>query len=280
MRGTDIDNDERKHAIAALFGRAAATYDTQGLPFFSVFGRELVERADVRPGMTVLDVGTGRGAVLWPAAEAVGPDGRVIAIDLADEMVRRTANDVRERGLQHVDVRVGDAESPDFPAGSFDRVLSGLVVFFLPDPLRALQSFRELLKPDGRLGMTIFSGVDDDRWTPVDAIVRRYLPTGPSKEDAPKNPAGTPDQLRESLLELGYTDVEQHVERHHMEFTDREHWWSWTWSVGQRAAWERVPAEDLHDVRAEALELIAAFSNNDGTIPMWNEICYTTAARG
>jgi SAM-dependent methyltransferase len=258
----------------------AATYDTQGLPFFSVFGRQLVERADVRPGMTVLDVGTGRGAVLWPAAEAVGPEGRVVGIDLSDEMVRRTSDDARARGLQHVDVRPGDAESPDFPAASLDRVLSGLVVFLLPDPLRALASWRQLLKPTGRLGVTIFSGVEDERWAPVNAIIRRYLPGGPSKEDAAKSPAGTPDQLRESLLELGYTDVEQHVERHQMKFRDREHWWSWTWTVGQRAAWERVPAEDLDDVRGEALELISAFASKDGTIPMWNEICYTTASRG
>jgi SAM-dependent methyltransferase len=186
----------------------AATYDTQGLPFFSVFGRQLVERADVRPGMTVLDVGTGRGAVLWPAAEAVGPEGRVVGIDLSDEMVRRTSDDARARGLQHVDVRPGDAESPDFPAASLDRVLSGLVVFLLPDPLRALASWRQLLKPTGRLGVTIFSGVEDERWAPVNAIIRRYLPGGPSKEDAAKSPAGTPDQLRESLLELGYTSDE------------------------------------------------------------------------
>ena len=258
----------------------AATYDTQGLPFFSVFGRQLVERADVRPGMTVLDVGTGRGAVLWPAAEAVGPEGRVVGIDLSDEMIRRTSDDARARGLQHVDVRPGDAESPDFPAASLDRVLSGLVVFLLPDPLRALASWRQLLKPTGRLGVTIFSGVEDERWAPVNAIIRRYLPGGPSKEDAAKSPAGTPDQLRESLLELGYTDVEQHVERHQMKFRDREHWWSWTWTVGQRAAWERVPAEDLDDVRGEALELISAFASKDGTIPMWNEICSTTASRG
>jgi ubiquinone/menaquinone biosynthesis C-methylase UbiE len=274
-----MNPDEQKRAVAGMFSRAARTYDTQDLPFFSVFGRVLVERADVRPGMSVLDVGTGRGAVLWPAAEAVGPGGRVLAIDLAEEMVRRTADDARDRGLDHVEVLVGDAEAPDLPAETFDRVLSGLVVFFLPDPVRALMAYRRLLKPGGRLGLTIFSGANDERWTPVNAVVRRYLPPGPSKEQAGESPVGSPDRLRAALVDLGFADVEQHVERQHMSFRDRDHWWSWTWSVGQRAAWERVPADELHDVKAEALELIAGFTASDGTIPMWNEICYTTATR-
>lgn len=62
---------DEAHAIAAVFGRAAAAYDSV-IPFFARFGERLVERAGIQPGDRVLDVGCGRGAALFPAAERTG----------------------------------------------------------------------------------------------------------------------------------------------------------------------------------------------------------------
>jgi len=61
---------------------------------FRYFGARLVEAAGVEPGDRVLDVATGRGAVLFPAAERVGPTGEVTGIDLSPEMVRLTGADL------------------------------------------------------------------------------------------------------------------------------------------------------------------------------------------
>jgi len=64
-----------KEQVVAVFDRAAATYDRVGPRFFSHFGRRLTELAELAPGMRVLDVAAGRGAVLFPAAEKVGAAG-------------------------------------------------------------------------------------------------------------------------------------------------------------------------------------------------------------
>lgn len=72
--------------IAAVFGRAAPTYDSV-VPFFTEIGAWLVDHADVRPGESVLDVGCGRGATLFLAAARVGNAGRVLGLDLAPEIV-------------------------------------------------------------------------------------------------------------------------------------------------------------------------------------------------
>ena len=62
-----------KLMLAGVFNRAAAIYGQVGPGYFGYFGKLLVEQAVLAPGMHVLDVGTGRGAVLFPAAQAVGP---------------------------------------------------------------------------------------------------------------------------------------------------------------------------------------------------------------
>jgi SAM-dependent methyltransferase len=108
--------------MAALYSRVAPTYVEQGVPRFAYAGRRLVELAGVGPGDSVLDVATGRGAALFPAAERVGHTGRVVGIDLAEGMLERTrAEDLppmpghgairRERALVDVLVSAGFEEA-------------------------------------------------------------------------------------------------------------------------------------------------------------------------
>src|SRR5438105_14854096 len=81
---------EEKRRTAALYSRAAPTYgEIDGLPFAHA-GRRLVELAGVGPGDRVLDIGAGRGAVLLPAAERIGPTGFVLGLDFSKAMVEHT----------------------------------------------------------------------------------------------------------------------------------------------------------------------------------------------
>lgn len=98
----------QKQKIAAVFGRAAPTYDRTGR--FAYFGQRLVAAVDLAPGARVLDVASGRGAVLFPAAEAVGPQGQVTGIDLSGPMVEATSAKIQSRGLTHAEVLLMDAE--------------------------------------------------------------------------------------------------------------------------------------------------------------------------
>src|SRR5829696_7863305 len=111
---------------AALVTRASMA---QSAAMTGPVGRALVELTGVRPGDDVLDVGCGRGAVLFAAAEATGQTGSVLGFDLAAGMVERTRADAESRGLSTVRVEQRNAQEPDLPPAAFDVVVSSLVVF-------------------------------------------------------------------------------------------------------------------------------------------------------
>jgi ubiquinone/menaquinone biosynthesis C-methylase UbiE len=133
-RGSFMSDRERrrKEGLARLFDQVASTYDHVGPRFFSHFGRRLVEVTQIPTGAVVLDVATGRGAILFPAAEQVGPQGHAVGIDLSARMVRETVAEIKSCGLKNIEVFQMDAEYLTFPGASFDVVLCGLSLFFFP----------------------------------------------------------------------------------------------------------------------------------------------------
>ncbi len=131
-------NPVTKQLLAGLYGRAAPTYEQIGVPFFAALGRRLVELSQLGTGSMVLDVGVGRGAVLLPAAQQVGPAGQVIGIDIAEGMLQATATDIQLRHLTSAHVAQMDAEELALAVERFDRVLCAFAVFFLPHLDKAL----------------------------------------------------------------------------------------------------------------------------------------------
>lgn len=261
-----------------MFDRSAETYDSVGVEYFTAFGRRLVDLAGLRPGERVLDLGCGRGAVTFAAAEAVGAGGEVLALDLAPGMVRRTAEEAAARGLDHVTVRTGDAEAPDVPEGAtYDAVLLGLVIFFLPDPRRALATYRGLLGDGGRLAMTTFPPQPDGGWGRVGKALQRYLPGDRSVARPDEGPLALPESLTAALREAGFAEVRSVTESFDTAFRDRDHWWRWAWSHGQRAALERVPEDDLDTLRAEWYEILRGECDEDGALRLRQYVTYTVA---
>ncbi|MFI7079328.1 class I SAM-dependent methyltransferase [Micromonospora sp. NPDC049903] len=263
------------HDTAAVFERSAATYDRVGVEFFGPMGRELVRRAGLRPGQQVLDVGCGRGAVLVPAAQAVGPTGGVVGIDLAPTMVDLTRADTAH--LPHVRVEVGDAEDPALPEANFDAVLAGLVVFLLPAPLPALRAYRRLLRPGGRLGVTTFAAYDP-RFTAALGTLARHLP--PERRQPPATGREDDFATRESTGDLlrraGYHQVTVHDVPFESRFRDSDHFVAWVWSHGARTILESIPPERLPAALADVADVL---SPDGGSLRLTTTIRFALGTR-
>ncbi len=129
-----IDPGDRKHRESGVWSRAAAGFSHTGPDIFQYFGKGLVDFARVQPGAKVLDVATGRGAVLFPAAGQAGIKGQVIGIDYSTGMVDQTNAEIKSSGITNAEARQMDAETLDFPDQSFDYVFCSMAIFFFPRP--------------------------------------------------------------------------------------------------------------------------------------------------
>jgi SAM-dependent methyltransferase len=105
----------------------------------------------IERGETVLDIGCGSGVDLLLAAEKVGPEGKAIGVDITEAMRARASAAAKTLGLDHVDVREGDALALPIEDESIDVVISNGVLNLAPNKARAFREIARVLKPEGRL---------------------------------------------------------------------------------------------------------------------------------
>ena len=131
-----------------------------------------LQGADIRPGQTVLEVGCGTGFFTVPAAQLIGDQGCLLAMDVMAGYLEQVSEKVRDAGLNNVRVLKRDALETGLDSASIDTVLLfGVVPFPSLPPNRLLPEMHRVLKPDGSLAVWLFpvSG-----WVPK-SIVRSGL---------------------------------------------------------------------------------------------------------
>jgi arsenite methyltransferase len=130
--------------IDSLPDNVAASYCGVGNPF---------RLGPINQGATVLDVGCGTGVDSLIAAVMVGPDGRVIGIDLTPDMVQRAKLNLGKTSLKNVRFLESSAENLSFPDETFDFVISNGVINLVADKAKAVREIFRVLKKNGKLMM-------------------------------------------------------------------------------------------------------------------------------
>ncbi len=266
-----------KQVIEEIFDGAAARYDRAGPNIFQQFGARLVElmamepvlspSASLRvnsvegPGARVLDVATGTGAALIPAAQRVGAKGNVIGIDLSSAMVDEATRAARTMGLSNFEIRQMDAEQLEFANNSFDAVTCAFALFFFPAMDVALREMRRVLKPGGRIGLTMWGKAPfDPAWKIFAEQVRAYG----VEVRMPQKVAYAPEEVQALLSRAGFVEVETRSEAHEFVYATEEDWWQFQLTTGSRAAIERMSDETRARFKSEYLAKLRASFRADG----------------
>lgn len=116
--------------------------------------RVIVDQLDLQPGMTVLDAGCGPGRLTIPLAEKVGPQGKVVAIDIQSGMLERAQEKARAAHLTNIQFRQVGVGEGKLEHNKYDRVLLVTVLGEIPDRETALGEIFDTLKPGGILSVT------------------------------------------------------------------------------------------------------------------------------
>lgn len=112
---------------------------------------KLVKALDLKPGMVVGDIGAGSGVLTLPMAGRVGPKGKVIAVDVQQEMLDLLSVKLRARRIRNVELVLGNEKSPELPAESLDLALMVDVYHEFAYPYEMMRALSKAMKPGGRV---------------------------------------------------------------------------------------------------------------------------------
>ncbi len=142
-------------SVAELLKYDAAEIQSQPAASASSFGcGNPLAFSGVKEGDTVLDLGSGGGFDLLLASEKVGIKGRVIGVDMTDEMIARARKNIKAAGAINVEVRKGLIEDLPVESSSVDWVISNCVINLSPEKSKVFKEINRVLKPGGRMSIS------------------------------------------------------------------------------------------------------------------------------
>lgn len=187
------------------------------------FRSDLVARLAPRAGERILDMGTGPGEPAITIARRVGATGHVIGIDLSENMVSIAQRVAGARGVNNVDFRTMDCGELNFPDETYDAAVSSFGFQIFTDPEKAAAEARRVLRPGGRIAVSVWSTGDKVPW--IHAII------GPMLEHAEPDETGYiptpyetggPGEMVAFLESAGFQDATEDRRQYSLKFDDAE----------------------------------------------------------
>ena len=173
-------------------------------------GLAALERLEIAPGARVLDIGCGCGSTSLELAQRVGPEGRVVGVDISEPMLSRAEERARIANLSNLTFVKSDAQRHAFAPASFDALFSRFGVMFFDDPAAAFRNLRTALKPGAHVVFVCWRTAQENPWAavPLNAISAFAKPDAPTDPFAPGPFAfADPDRVRTYLDHAGFCDI-------------------------------------------------------------------------
>jgi SAM-dependent methyltransferase len=222
----------------------------------------------------VLDACCGSGASALPAAEAVGAEGVVLGVDLAENLLELARQKARARGLRNVEFRACDILDPALGSEDFDAVVCVFGIFFVPDMESAVRGLWRLLRPGGTLALTtwgprLFEPVNTAFWDAVRAAEPALY-----KGFNPWDRVSEPEAVASLLSPLGVA-ASVVAESGAQPLDAPEDWWPIVLGTGYRGTLEQLDAEARDRVRGECLRFI----RDNGVRSVETNVVYALATK-
>jgi len=154
---------------------------------FAPVSERLWQRARPATGDRVLDIGCGTGATTLDLAARVGPEGKVIGIDISDPLLQHAEDRLTNSGIHHIQYQLADAQTHRFDANRFDLFTSRFGTMFFENPSAAFANLATALRPGCRLVFVSWAKMQSNPWfnIPGDAAVAQLGKPTPSSPTAP-----------------------------------------------------------------------------------------------
>jgi ubiquinone/menaquinone biosynthesis C-methylase UbiE len=242
--------------IRSAFDTAADHFDAGPLSFWDHIGRRTISLAQIGHSGTVLDVGCGSGASAFPAAKALGATGRVVAIDLSEQLLALGREKAARNGIQNLEFLCRDMTALDYPQQSFDAVVSSLSIFFVEDMEAQIRKLWSLLKPGGTLAVTCW-GPDVlepamSAWSAIVTDERSDLLSEPSSGDR----ISSPDELKALFRDGGADNPIVVEEPGSHSIAGPTDWWDIVMGSGMRGVMEAMTTDEFERVKSRTLDWI------------------------
>lgn len=171
------------------------------------FGSAAIAAAKAQPGEQVLDIGCGSGTTSFTLAQQVGPSGRVLGVDISEQLVEIARAAIPDG--TPIAFRCADAATAALPHGQFDLLFSRFGVMFFDDPVAAFAHMRSALKPGGRAAFICWRGAQENDWVRLPmAAIRDIVQPAPADPNAPGPFAfGDRQRLADILDAAGFTAI-------------------------------------------------------------------------
>jgi SAM-dependent methyltransferase len=244
----------------------------------------LLARANLQPGMAVLDIGCGCGATTVEIAKSVGNSGRVLAVDVSQQMIA-IAKD-RFSGFPQAETLEADAAA--YPFEQFaDLVLSRFGVMFFGDPAAAFANIGKAIKPGGRLLFACWRTPEENEWmrVPLEAALSAGVPPAPPM--GPEEPGpfsfADPERVKRILTAAGFAGLTLSPASFALDLAaggGLETAVQQAMTIGAAAALLRKQPESLVDAARESIEKALRLHERGGTVSLAAEIWLVEALPG
>lgn len=229
----------------------------------------MLQAARVKVGGTVLDVAAGMGEQSMMAAQLVGPDGKVVATDISENMLKLASELAKQRGISNITTMVMNAEQLEFLPETFNSIISRHGLMLIPDLQRALTGIYQVLKKDAWFASIVWSKPENNpaMSIPMAVLFRLAGLQAPSPGRPGIFSLGDPEILFDAVTKAGFREVKVEAVPHFIRASSAKEFLQARRSMASGTMGEaltRLSEDELSQATIEMLEALEPFEGPNG----------------